>query len=106
MKITFNQHSYKKIIVLLLLFVSGMSMAQDKKKELEAMRLRLQKEIRLINKLISKNTSKTKFIVEDVQSINHRIRVKRDLTKVMNQQTNTINYSTELPLAQGIKFEF
>ncbi|EDP97006.1 peptidoglycan DD-metalloendopeptidase family protein [Kordia algicida OT-1] len=90
MKITFNQHSYKKIIVLLLLFVSGMSMAQDKKKELEAMRLRLQKEIRLINKLISKNTSKTKFIVEDVQSINHKIRVKRDLVKVMNQQTNLL----------------
>ena len=24
----------------------------------------------------------------------------------MRRQTNTINYSTELPLAQGIKFEF
>lgn len=65
-------------------------MAQDRKKELETMRLRLQKEIRLINKLISKNTSKTKFIVDDVQSINHKIRVKRDLIKVMNQQTNLL----------------
>ncbi|WP_215907156.1 murein hydrolase activator EnvC family protein [Kordia aestuariivivens] len=77
-------------MVLLLLFVSSMSMAQDKKKELEALRLRLQKEIRLINKLINKNTSKTKFIVDDVQSINHKIRVKRDLIKVMNQQTNLL----------------
>jgi len=40
--------------------------------------------------MISKNTSKTKFIVDDVQSINHKIRVKRDLIKVMNQQTNLL----------------
>ena len=65
-------------------------MAQDKKKELEAKRQRLQKEIQLINKLIRKNTSKTKFIVEDVQSLNHKIRVKRDLIKVMNRQTNLL----------------
>lgn len=63
---------------------------EEKKKELEAMRLRLQKEIQLINKLIRKNTSKTKFIVEDVQSINHKIRVKRDLIKVMNRETNLL----------------
>lgn len=65
-------------------------MAQDKKEELEAMRLRLQKEIQLINKLINKNTSKTKFIVDDVQNINHKISVKKDLIKVMNQQTNLL----------------
>ena len=85
-----SQHTFKKTVVILLLLVSGFSMAQDRKKELEAMRQRLQKEIRLINKLIQKNTSKTKFIVEDVQSINHKIRVKRDLIKVMNQQTNLL----------------
>jgi hypothetical protein len=55
-----------------------MSFAQDKKKELEATRLRLQKEIQLINKLIRKTNSKTKFIVDDVKSINHKIRFKRD----------------------------
>jgi len=85
-----NKHSYKKIIILLLLFVSSIGMAQDKKEELEAMRLRLQKEIQLINKLINKNTSKTKFIVDDVQSLNHKISVKKDLIKVMNQQTNLL----------------
>lgn len=84
------KHTYQKITVIILLLVSGFSMAQDRKKELEAMRLRLQNEIRLINKLIKKNTSKTKFIVEDVQSINHKIRVKKDLIKVMNQQTNLL----------------
>ena len=90
MKSIFNKHIIQKITVVLLLLVSTASMAQDKKKELEAMRQRLQKEIQLINKLIRKNTSKTKFIVEDVQSLNHKIRVKRDLIKVMNRQTNLL----------------
>ena len=90
MKSIFKKHHRKNIIILLLLFVSSISLAQDKKKELEAMRLRLQKEIQLINKLIRTNSSKTKFIVDDVQSLNHKIRVKRDLTKVMNQETNLL----------------
>ncbi|MCH2193839.1 peptidoglycan DD-metalloendopeptidase family protein [Kordia sp.] len=90
MKSIFNKHIIQKITVVLLLLVSTASMAQDKKKELEAKRQRLQKEIQLINKLIRKNTSKTKFIVEDVQSLNHKIRVKRDLIKVMNRQTNLL----------------
>jgi len=86
-----SKHIYTKIVVILLLLVSTASFAQeDKKKELEAKRLRLQKEIQLINKLIRKNTSKTKFIVDDVQSINHKIRVKRDLIKVMNRETNLL----------------
>ena len=89
MKITIQQYR-KKAIIILLLLVSSFGMAQDKKAELEAMRVRLQKEIQLINSLIRKNTSKTKFIVDDVQSINHKINVKRDLIKVMNQQTNLL----------------
>ncbi len=91
MKAKVSKHIYTKIVVILLLLVSTASFAQeDKKKELEAKRLRLQKEIQLINKLIRKNTSKTKFIVDDVQSINHKIRVKRDLIKVMNRETNLL----------------
>ncbi|PTX60381.1 septal ring factor EnvC (AmiA/AmiB activator) [Kordia periserrulae] len=91
MKLKISKHLYQKVIVVFLLLVSTASMAQEeKKKELEAMRLRLQKEIQLINKLIRKNTSKTKFIVEDVQSINHKIRVKRDLIKIMNRETNLL----------------
>ncbi|WP_298418147.1 peptidoglycan DD-metalloendopeptidase family protein [uncultured Kordia sp.] len=90
MKSLFSIQNFKKITVLLLLFVSSISFAQDKKKELEATRQRLMKEIRLINKLIRTTNSKTKFIVDDVQSLNHKIRVKRDLIKVMNQQTNLL----------------
>jgi septal ring factor EnvC (AmiA/AmiB activator) len=87
-----TQHIAQKIIIVLFLLISSFSLAQDeqKKKELEEMRKELMKEIKLINKLIRKNTSKTKFIVEDVQSINHKIRVKRDLIKVMNRQTNLL----------------
>jgi septal ring factor EnvC (AmiA/AmiB activator) len=87
-----SKHIGQKIIIIILLLVSSISFAQDeeKKKELEAQRKELLKEIRFINKLIRKNTSKTKFIVEDVQSINHKIRVKRDLIKVMNRQTNLL----------------
>ena len=92
MKSIRTQHIAQKIIIVLFLLISSFSLAQDeqKKKELEEMRKELMKEIKLINKLIRKNTSKTKFIVEDVQSINHKIRVKRDLIKVMNRQTNLL----------------
>lgn len=92
MKSVRTQHIAQKIIIVLFLLISSFSLAQDeqKKKELEEMRKELMKEIKLINKLIRKNTSKTKFIVEDVQSINHKIRVKRDLIKVMNRQTNLL----------------
>lgn len=90
MKSVFSIKNAKKIVLLLLIFVSSIGFAQDKKKELEAKRLELLKEIRLINKLIRTTNSKTKFIVEDVRSINHKIRVKKDLIKVMNQQTNLL----------------
>lgn len=90
MKSLFSIQNSKKIVVLLLLFVSCISFAQDKKQELEAKRLQLMKEISLINKLIRKTNSKTKFIVDDVRSINHKIHVKKDLIKVMNQQTNLL----------------
>ncbi|WP_046758540.1 murein hydrolase activator EnvC family protein [Kordia jejudonensis] len=90
MKSLFSIQNTKKITVLLLLFVSCIGFAQDKKQELENKRLQLMKEISLINKLIRKTNSKTKFIVDDVRSINHKIRVKKDLIKVMNQQTNLL----------------
>lgn len=91
MKAIHIQHTIQKLLVLLLLSISCISYAQqDKKEALEAKRQRLQKEIRLINKLIRKTNSKTKFVVEDVESTSHKIRVKRDLIKVMNQQTNLL----------------
>lgn len=86
-------HFSKKgiLFVLLCIAFNMMAFAQSaKQRELEAKRQRLLREIQAINTLIVENKSKTKSVVDDVQDIDYKIRVKRDLIKVINQQANLL----------------
>lgn len=80
-----------KICLLFFLFFSIFCFSQsNKQKELEARRVKLRQEITQINKLLSKNKSKKKSEISAIENLNHKIRTRRNLIKVTNQQANLL----------------
>ncbi len=61
-----------------------------KQKELEARRVELRREIKKINALVSSNKSKEKSQISLIEDINYKVKVRRDLIKVTNQQANLL----------------
>jgi len=81
----------------LLLFISvfllstNISFSQSgKQKELEARRVELRREIKKINALVSSNKSKEKSQITLIEDINYKVKIRRDLIKVTNQQANLL----------------
>ncbi|WP_224484328.1 murein hydrolase activator EnvC family protein [Robertkochia aurantiaca] len=62
----------------------------DEKQELEAKKNRLEQEIRQINKLLSQQQKKRSNILEELEDLDQKVRVRRELIKVTNQQANLI----------------
>ncbi|WP_340064246.1 murein hydrolase activator EnvC family protein [Ascidiimonas aurantiaca] len=61
------------------------------KAALEARRARLQKEIQQINSLLSKEIKERKTVLEQVEDIDRKIQIRRELIRVTNQEANLIN---------------
>ena len=81
----------------LLLFFSAFALSttfafsqSGKQKELEARRVELRREIKKINALVSSNKSKEKSQISLIEDLNYKVKVRRDLIKVTNQQANLL----------------
>jgi len=80
------------ILLFLSLFLCGhtVSSQSQKQKELEAKRQQLQNEIAQINALLFSDKKKEKSIVSQVEDLNYKVSVRRNLIKVTNEQANLL----------------
>lgn len=79
--------------ILFLLFVlnSFSSEAQSpKQKALEAKRVKYQKELKQLNALLFTNKKEEKSVVSLIEDLNYKVRIRRDLIKVTNDQANLL----------------
>ncbi|WP_033959639.1 murein hydrolase activator EnvC family protein [Psychroserpens jangbogonensis] len=85
-----NKPTY--IILLLCLFLSiPLANAQSgKQKELEAKRQKYQNELKQINALLFSDKKKEKSLVSLVEDLSYKVRVRRNLIKVTNDQANLL----------------
>jgi len=81
----------KYIIVVLALLLAVPSFAQsDKQKELEAKRKQYLKEIEQLNNLLFSNKKKEKSVISQVEDLNYKVSVRKNLIKVTNDQANLL----------------
>ncbi|THD69367.1 peptidase M23 [Robertkochia marina] len=79
------------IVLASFLFLGGVHAQSAEQRKLEARKERLQKEIRQINSLLSQQKKERKSVLEELEDLNQKIRVRRELIKVTNQQANLLN---------------
>ncbi len=85
-----NKTIYFFLFALLLLCnISAIAQSQ-KQKELEAKRQQLLDEIEQINSLLFTNKKKEKSILSQVEDLNYKVSVRRNLIKVTNDQANLL----------------
>ncbi|XLS29336.1 murein hydrolase activator EnvC family protein [Flavobacteriaceae bacterium M23B6Z8] len=90
---TFNP-TYRRFLGALLVFFVIMTpvCSQDAEKAaLEAKRTRLQNEIKQINSLLTKEIRERRSVIDQVEEIDQKIRVRKELIRVTNQEANLIN---------------
>lgn len=80
------------ILLFSVLILNGLTLTaqSQKQKELEAKRQQLQEEISQINALLFSNKKKEKSIVSQVQDLNYKVSVRKNLIKVTNDQANLL----------------
>lgn len=79
------------ILLIFLIFCSLSVNAQSpKQKELEAKRQQLQEEIEQINALLFTNRKKERSIISQVEDLNYKVSVRKNLIKVTNDQANLL----------------
>ena len=84
----------KNVIVLLLLFnlsVFSQNESSVKQIKLEKQRVKLREEIKQINNLLFKNKTQKKLTLSEVENIQLRISVRKQLIRVNNEQANFLN---------------
>ena len=79
------------LFVLLSFFASAQIPNSEKQQKLEAQKIRLQKEIKQINELLFKNRKQKKSVLSEVEDIDVKLQLRKELIKVNNQQANVIN---------------
>ena len=77
--------------LLMLLFLNNGFSQKSNKAELELKRKEIQKEIKLINELLSNNKKRKKAVYGDIETLNLKIQRKEELVKLTNQQINILN---------------
>ncbi|MBL7471792.1 murein hydrolase activator EnvC family protein [Robertkochia sediminum] len=78
-------------LLLVMLALGGAYGQTAEQKKLEARKERLQQEIKQINSLLSQQRKERKSVLEELEDLNQKIRVRRELVKVTNQQANLLN---------------
>lgn len=78
------------LLMFLLLSISFSSSAQSRK-ELEKQRIQLQNEINEINTLLFKSKKEEKTLLSDLSDLNNRIRVRTQLIKTINEETEQLS---------------
>lgn len=87
-----KRFTYKTFLFFILAcFISLSSFAQSQEqKELEEKRERLQNEIKQINNLLSQKRKEKSNILTELEDLDQKIRVRKQLIKLTNRQTNLI----------------
>lgn len=77
--------------VFLFLFLVPASAQKKTRKELEAERKRIQKEIKQVNKLLFSTREEGKDALEDLRDLNKKIEVREELIKTINLEAKALN---------------
>lgn len=85
-----NNFFYIGLFLGLFLFGNLAHAQSQKQKELEAKRQQLQEEIEQINSLLFSNKKKEKSIISQVEDLNYKVSVRKNLIKVTNDQANLL----------------
>jgi len=85
-----NKSIYIFLISGLLLFSISSTAQSQKQKELEVQRQQYLKEIEQINTLLFTGRKKEKSIISQVEDLNYKINVRKNLIKVTNDQANLL----------------
>lgn len=85
-----NKTIYFFLFALLLLCNISATAQSQKQKELEAKRQQLLNEIEQINSLLFTNKKKEKSILSQVEDLNYKVSVRKNLIKVTNDQANLL----------------
>lgn len=85
-----NKPIYIFLFIALLLCSISVTAQSQKQKELEAKRQQLQDEIEQINSLLFTNKKKEKSIISQVEDLNYKVSVRKNLIKVTNDQANLL----------------
>jgi septal ring factor EnvC (AmiA/AmiB activator) len=88
---TSGHSSFVAVLIVFFLSLSFLHGQEQEKAALEAKRNRLQNEIRQINSLLTKEIKERRSVLDQVEEIDQKLRVRRELIKVTNQQANLIN---------------
>ncbi|EKF56730.1 M23 family peptidase [Galbibacter marinus] len=88
-----NKQRYLIIGVLMLSFFTTQQVfgQSEEQLELEARKERLQEEISRFNALLSQKKKEKTTVLEDVEDLDRKIRMRKELIKVTNDQTNLLN---------------
>lgn len=88
-----NKQLYLIIGALMLSFFSTQQIfgQSEEQLELEARKERLQDEISRFNRLLSQKKKEKTTVLEDVEDLDRKIRMRKELIKVTNDQTNLLN---------------
>ena len=79
------------LLSLLFLGFTGLQSQTRKQKNLETRRLRLQKEIKQVNKLLFNNKEKEKDLLEQIKDINQRMEIRNNLIEVLWDEYTLVN---------------
>jgi len=85
-----NNSIYIYLFVGLFLFSGSILAQSQKQKELEAKRQRYLKEIDQINTLLFTGRKKEKSVISQVEDLNYKVNVRKNLIKVTNDQANLL----------------
>ncbi len=83
-------HKYKLVIAIFLGCITLPAQHLNTQKHLEAKRLKIEKEIKQYNKLISKEKDEQRSLIYKIEDINYRVSTLQNLIKVTNQQANLL----------------
>src|SRR5690606_38041736 len=88
-----NKQLYLIIGALVLSFFSTQQIfgQSEEQLEYEARKERLQDEISRFNRLLSQKKKEKTTVLEDVEDLDRKIRMRKELIKVTNDQTNLLN---------------
>ncbi len=84
------------IVFLLLLSVGFSPVYAQNKKQLEAKRKNLQKEIKQINRLLTKNKKSKKNVLSHLGDINKKIKVRQEIIDLINKESNAFAKEIDL----------
>src|SRR5210317_296824 len=91
MNVKLSKHTHKILLILFaLLFCSAGQSQNNKQQELEVKREALKTEIKQLNKLLFKGKTEQKSVLTNVENLDYKVSVLKNLISITNQQANLL----------------